>query len=253
MDGLSAVVLEAERPRETAEFWSALLGCSRDVGESGVHHVRPGFAPALRLVPAAAGKAGKNRIHLDLASGGETGAQSAIVDRAIRLGAVRVDIGQSGIPGVGDRSAPERHGAGAAHAYAVPWEVLADPTGNEFCVLEPRPEYTDTGAMAAVVLDTPDPDRLAGFWSAATGWPVTGQRAATVGLRAPDGRGPWLELLHNDDCPPPTMRCRFEVSVHTGLAEEAERWCRLGGRRRGAGRITDPGGNVVDLVSAGDD
>ena len=65
--------------------------------------------------PPVAPKAGKNRLHFDLAppAGGD---QQAEVDRLVSLGATRRDIGQEG----------------------VPWVVLADPDGNEFCVLTPR-------------------------------------------------------------------------------------------------------------------
>jgi len=54
----------------------------------------------------------KNRLHLDL----HPDDQDAEVERVIALGAPRVDVGQ------GD----------------VPWEVLADQKGNEFCVLRDR-------------------------------------------------------------------------------------------------------------------
>ena len=60
-------------------------------------------------------KTGKNRLHLDLAPPAD-GDQEAEVERLISLGAKRMDIGQ------GD----------------VSWEVMADPDGNEFCVLTPR-------------------------------------------------------------------------------------------------------------------
>ena len=60
-------------------------------------------------------KLGKNRLHFDLAPPSD-GDQQAEVERLVALGAKRIDIGQ------GD----------------VPWEVLADPDGNEFCVLTPR-------------------------------------------------------------------------------------------------------------------
>lgn len=90
-------------------------------------------------------KTALNRIHLDLASR-SLDHQGLQIDRAFALGARRVDIGQG----------------------AVPWTVLADPEGNEFCVLEPREEYVDTGAVAAIVMDTRDPLRLAEFWSAAS-------------------------------------------------------------------------------------
>jgi hypothetical protein len=39
----------------------------------------------------------------------------------------------------------------------VPWQVLADPEGNEFCVLDPRPVYLGIGPVAAVVADCRDP------------------------------------------------------------------------------------------------
>jgi hypothetical protein len=57
----------------------------------------------------------KNRVHLDVKA--VDGDQDAEVERLIALGARRVDIGQ------GD----------------VSWVVLADPEGNEFCVLSGRP------------------------------------------------------------------------------------------------------------------
>ncbi len=60
-------------------------------------------------------KAAKNRLHLDVAPPAD-GDQQTEVDRLVSLGATRVDIGQ------GD----------------VDWVVMADPDGNEFCVLTPR-------------------------------------------------------------------------------------------------------------------
>lgn len=65
--------------------------------------------------PPVPPKTGKNRLHLDVAPPlGED--QAAEVDRLVTLGARRIDIGQ------GD----------------VTWVVMADPDGNEFCVLTPR-------------------------------------------------------------------------------------------------------------------
>ena len=60
-------------------------------------------------------KTGKNRLHLEIAPPAGADHQ-AEVERLISLGAKRIDIGQ------GD----------------VSWEVMADPDGNEFCVLTPR-------------------------------------------------------------------------------------------------------------------
>jgi catechol 2,3-dioxygenase-like lactoylglutathione lyase family enzyme len=72
--------------------------------------------PGLVFVPVAEGKSVKNRLHIDLAPrAGDD--QESEVQRLVGLGATRVDVGQ---------------GSGST------WVVLADPEGNEFCVLSPR-------------------------------------------------------------------------------------------------------------------
>jgi hypothetical protein len=72
--------------------------------------------PGLVFVPVPEGKAGKNRLHIDLAPGPDDH-QAAEVARLEALGATRADAGQQ----------PEHT-----------WVVLADPERNEFCVLSPR-------------------------------------------------------------------------------------------------------------------
>jgi hypothetical protein len=73
--------------------------------------------PGLIFVPVPEGKTLKNRLHIDLAPSPDAG-QEAEVRRLEGLGARRVDIGQGS-----DR---------------VSWVVMADPEGNEFCVLSAR-------------------------------------------------------------------------------------------------------------------
>src|SRR5690606_1112067 len=93
-------------------------------------------------------------------------------------GARRADIGQ------GDRS----------------WVVLADPDGNELCVLAPNERHARSGAIAAVVVDAPDPQAVAPFWAAATGYEIAVVDGdGDVGLAHPDRRGPWLDILTVDD------------------------------------------------------
>ncbi|MCK0177306.1 VOC family protein [Mycobacterium sp. 852013-51886_SCH5428379] len=136
-------------------FWSRLLE-SPPAGESAVE-LGPG---TLRFVAAAHPKSAKNRLHLDLAST-SAGHQIEIVDRARGLGAVPVDVGQRD----------------------VPWVVLADPEGNEFCVLEPRDEYLGLGPVAAVVIDALDPAAQARFWSGATGLEIARAGDVVASLR----------------------------------------------------------------------
>jgi len=72
--------------------------------------------PGLVFVPVPEGKTVKNRLHIDLAPGAGDD-QAAEVARLESLGATRVDVGQSA---------------------ESTWVALADPEGNEFCVLSPR-------------------------------------------------------------------------------------------------------------------
>jgi predicted enzyme related to lactoylglutathione lyase len=177
---LACVVFDADRLRLVAEFWAELLGWGVTVArpdEVDVAAPDPdGLELALTFLPASHAKQGKNRIHLDLASR-SLDHQRVQVDRALSLGARCIDIGQG----------------------AVPWVVLADPEGNEFCLLEPREQYVDTGAVAAIVVDTHDPVRLAEFWSAASGWPVEHCGAQVAGLRSATGLGSWLEFVRTTD------------------------------------------------------
>ena len=175
------VVADAQDPARLARFWAALLGWEVadetadevDVWPAGYTYPDPVAVPIV-FVPVPEGKTGKNRVHLDLASA-SAGDQAELVSRARDLGGGPADVGQ------GD----------------VPWVVMADPEGNEFCVLEPRDVYRDTGPVAAILIDCADPAALARFWAGAAGWPVTRSEDAgqLVGLRSPARVGPYLEFL----------------------------------------------------------
>jgi hypothetical protein len=78
---------------------------------------REQIGPGLIFVPVPEDKTVKNRLHIDLAPGLDDD-QTAMVESLVALGATRVDVGQN----------PDE----------VTWVVLADPEGNEFCVLSPR-------------------------------------------------------------------------------------------------------------------
>ncbi len=189
---LACVVFDADRPRFVADFWAELLGWAVTIDRADEVDVAApdpdGIDLGLTFLPATRAKDGKNRMHLDLASR-SLDHQRVQVDRALALGARHVDIGQG----------------------SVPWVVLADPEGNEFCVLEPREEYVDTGAVAAVVIDAHDPARLAEFWSSASGWPIAYGSSRVAGLRSATGLGSWLELVHTPDVGGGRNRLRFDL------------------------------------------
>lgn len=92
-------------------WWAEVLGYRQEATEDADVVLRPptGDGPNLLFLAVPEGKTIKNRLHIDLTPDD----QQAEVERLIGMGARRVDIGQ------GDSS----------------WVVLADPEGNEFCVL----------------------------------------------------------------------------------------------------------------------
>jgi Glyoxalase-like domain len=110
----TSLAVDCNVPERLAAFWSAVLDW-HVIGREDDGSVQIGAAeqPALRLsfeqVPGA--KTGKNRLHLDLTP--DAGDQATELSRLLELGATHADIGQ------GD----------------VSWIVLADPEGNEFCLL----------------------------------------------------------------------------------------------------------------------
>jgi predicted enzyme related to lactoylglutathione lyase len=197
------LVIDAARPRVLAGFWAALLGWRVAVELPDEVDVRApetdGWDLDLVFVPVPEPRRGKNRIHLDLASATPE-RQAELVGHALELGGTHVDIGQG----------------------AVPWVVLADPEGNEFCVLEPREKYADAGAVASILVDSHDPERQAEFWAAVSGWRVGSREGAVlVGLRAPSGRGPWLEFLRNDDVKRVKNRLHLDVAPPAGAEHAA--------------------------------
>jgi hypothetical protein len=179
---LTAIVIEALDPEAQARFWAEALGW-RLAETAAVHSVG---SDGLRLlfVPTTRPKTHKNRLHLDL-GGGPEGA-----DRVLDLGAVRADIGQ------GD----------------VPWDVLADPEGNEFCVL---PEEGADGHLVALCQDAADVQVQGPFWEAATGWSTVVRRSSAVGLHAlaDDGRPIGPRLVMGPPVTPKAGRNRWRFAV----------------------------------------
>ena len=113
---LTEIVVDAADPTRLAAFWAEVLDWEQGEPEDGVVElVGPDDArPTLIFVPVDDQKAGKNRVHLDVNPKGCD--QAAELERLRRLGAVEVDVGQ------GEQT----------------WIVLADPEGNEFCLLRRR-------------------------------------------------------------------------------------------------------------------
>ena len=114
---IQSTAIDARDPAALGRFWADVLGWRITEEEPDEVALEPpagspedGVVPDLLFLAVPEEKAGKNRLHLDL----RPEDQAAEVARIEALGATRVDIGQG----------PD-----------VTWVVLADPEGNEFCVL----------------------------------------------------------------------------------------------------------------------
>ncbi len=224
-------------------FWAAALGWSVRGGGSGVTAVQPaGFdwldpvtvGIDVVTVPEAKTTA-KNRLHLDLATT-SAAHQAEVVARLTALGATPADVGQG----------------------EVPWVVLADPEGNEFCVLEPREVYRDTGPIAAVVVDCADPRAMARFWGEATDWTLHEATDDYAVFRSAKGVGPYLEFLRKPGgkTVPDRVHLDLAPAPGDGKAAEVARLRALGATDLAVGQgdvpwtcLTDPDGHEFCVLA----
>ncbi|WP_327681732.1 VOC family protein [Kitasatospora sp. NBC_00458] len=116
---LYQIAVDARDPAALARFWAEVLDWRillEDPDEVVVGADESAW-PGMVFLAVPEEKAGKNRLHLDLAPED----RPAEVARLLALGAVLVDVGQPA---------------------DAPWTVLADPEGNEFCILGPKHSLT---------------------------------------------------------------------------------------------------------------
>jgi predicted enzyme related to lactoylglutathione lyase len=108
------IVVDAEDPPRLARWWAEALGYAivHEKPDEVEIRRRPDELPGLLFTTVPDAKTVKNRLHLDL----RPDDQEAEVERLVDMGARPADIGQ----------------------HEVGWVVLADPEGNEFCVLAGR-------------------------------------------------------------------------------------------------------------------
>ncbi|MBV0917482.1 VOC family protein [Mycobacteroides chelonae] len=118
---ISELVLDCRDPEALARFWCEVLDfvvLSREEDGSLEIGPREGFGgpqPTLFLSFSAEPCSGKSRLHIDVNPTDRD--QDAELERLLKLGARPADIGQTG---------------------QEQWHVLADPEGNEFCLLKAR-------------------------------------------------------------------------------------------------------------------
>ncbi|MCG5215338.1 VOC family protein [Streptosporangium sp. KLBMP 9127] len=117
---ISELVLDCHDPDRLAAFWCEVLDyveLDRDDGsiEIGPREGFGGPQPTMILSPSEDPKTGKLRLHIDVNATDRD--QPAELERLLAAGATPVDVGQTG---------------------EESWHTLADPEGNEFCLLRTR-------------------------------------------------------------------------------------------------------------------
>ncbi|MFJ5779600.1 VOC family protein [Streptomyces sp. NPDC093094] len=237
------VNIKARDHSAVGRFWAEALGWSA-YSAGPTTYVGPAGGPVrpdpvflgLDVVPVPEPRtAAKNRVHLDLATA-SAAHQAELVARLEALGAKRVQVGQG----------------------EVPWTVLADPEGNEFCVLEPREIHRDTGPVAVVLVDCADPRAMARFWDEALDWTLHEVTDDHAVLRSAGGTGPYLEFLRTPGAKTAPDRVRLDLLPYPGDDREAEvaRLRDLGAGVLGIGRgdapwtcMTDPEGHEFRVLA----
>ena len=234
---LFALSFDAHDPVGLARFWGVVLGWK----PAEDPHDGVALLPAddagfrLRFLPSQEEKTRQNQMHFDLTSQ-SLEEQQATVARALELGGRHIDIGQS---------PDEEH------------VVLADPEGNEFCVIEPGNNFlADCGFIGAVSSD--GTQEVGYFWSKALDWPLVWDQDQETAIRSPHGGpkitwgGPPINPKHGKN------RLHFDLAPPAGGDQDAEveRLIALGATRLDIGQgetswvvMADPDGNEFCILT----
>lgn len=168
---LIALCIDANDPPLLARFWATALGW--DIGEDvdGLVELVPTDKTTFRIefAPVPEKKSSQNRVHLDLTTT-SIDDQHDTVAQLLALGARHIDIGQS---------------LNEAHV------VLADPEGNEFCIIEPTNKFLSTCERLGAI-NCQGTQAVGYFWSTALGWPLVWDQNEETAIREPGGTGPLI-------------------------------------------------------------
>jgi predicted enzyme related to lactoylglutathione lyase len=228
---------DANDPLRLAQFWAEALHWNVGVQTTDEISLVPtdGTRFGILFLPVQDKKSGQNRNHLDLTTTSSED-QTETVARLLELGANHIDIGQS----------PDE-----SHV------VLADPEGNEFCILAPGNSFL-AGCERLGSINCDGSKETGHFWSAALGWPLVWDQDEETAIRASDGTGPLITWSG-----PPLMPKHAKNRLHLDIAPvsdqgtEVERLVALGATNVDIGQrdvdwvvMADPDGNEFCVLTA---
>lgn len=232
---LYAVTFDADDPERLARFWAGVLGWEMAGDDDGFELVpTDGTGYRVAFYPTQEPKTGANRMHFDLTSATPEEQQQTVA-RALELGAQHIDIGQR----------PEE-----GHV------VLADPEGNEFCVIEAGNNFlADTAFIGAINCD--GSQEVGYFWSKALGWPLVWDQDEETAIQSPSGgsKMSW----GGPPVAPKTGKNRLHLDIVPADSDqqaEVDRLIALGATRIDIGQgdvswvvMADPDGNEFDVLA----
>ncbi|TCC54380.1 VOC family protein [Kribbella pittospori] len=230
---LEAVVFDVADATAVAAFWAGLLDREVRTEPGGAFVPGDKTQVGLRFVTSDTVQVGPRQLHLHLTST-SLEHQQRTVETALRLGGRHIDVGQG----------PD-----------VNFVVLADPGGNELCVIEPGNNYlAGTGYLGEVTCDGTRDVGL--FWRDALGWPLVLDEQEQTAVQSPLGG---TKISWDSWGGPPIQpknarnRQRFDL-VTADPAREAERLVSLGATRLAdrSDRVemADPNSNEFGLHTA---
>jgi predicted enzyme related to lactoylglutathione lyase len=234
---LVSLVLDANDPERLARFWAAALRWTIDRDSNGELALQPTDGTPFEVLfeTVSEPKVGQNNIHLDLTTT-SLDDQRESVEQLLALGGRQIDIGQR---------AEEGH------------VVLADPEGNELCILAPGNSFL-AGAPRLGAINADGLRATGVFWSHVLGWPLVWDQQEETAVRDPGLGGPLITWSG-----PPLIPKHGKNRLHIDIEpldsaehhRELERLLALGARKVDVGQgdapwevLADPDGNEFCLL-----
>jgi predicted enzyme related to lactoylglutathione lyase len=226
---LLAVSFQVRDAPGVGRFWAGLLGRDVVTDDAGALVPRVGTQVGLRFVETKTEvETGPNRLHLHLTS-------TDLQDQVRTVGRA------------------EELGGRVIHRYPEEGHVvMADPGGNEFCVIEPGNRFLEGAGFLAEATDH-GPPGAGRFWSQALAWPLVWEQGLQTAIQHPSG-GTKLSWDIRDQDRPYGSKQQWLHLVADDVDDERARLVGLGALRVEADEdalvMTDPGGNRFTLSPA---